>query len=59
MERNLGGVAIFSGTIDDRGKLRSYGIRSMPRTAEIEVGAVSFVVWAVNSYFLTRLKAGK
>ena len=48
VESNLGGVAIFSDTRDDRKHLRSYGIWSTPGADKFGVRTVSFVVWAVD-----------
>ena len=59
MDSILGGVAIFSDTIDGRRHLRSYGIRSTPRADKVGVGTVSFVVWAVALYLLTKFTTGK
>ena len=47
-DSNLGGVAIFGDTIDDRGHLRSYGVRCTPGADKVLVGTVSFVVWAAD-----------
>ena len=59
VDSNLGGVAIFSDTIDDRRHLRSYGIWSTPGADKFGVRTVSFVVCAVDSYLLTSFKTGK
>ena len=48
MDSNLGGVAIFSDTIDGRRQLRSYGIWSTPGADKFGVRTVSFVVWTVD-----------
>ena len=48
VDSNLGGVVIFSDTIDDRRHLRSYGIWSTPGADKFGVRTVSFVVCAVD-----------
>ena len=48
VDSNLGGVTIFSDTIDNRRHLRSYGIWSTPGADTFGVRTVSFVACAVD-----------
>ena len=48
VDRNLGGVASFSDTMDDKRHLRSYGIWPASGADKFKVWTVSFVVWAVD-----------
>lgn len=53
LRNSFGRLVMLRGTVIGRSMLRSNGVQSMPRTAELAVEHVSFVLRAVDQHLYT------